>query len=157
MREVLLHLAGDGLASVAVIFSAVVIMFSGWNTVDPIVALVIAFLILMPAVRLIHSTVKVLMESAPSETKPALVRDAMLRTGGIQSVHDLHIWTLASGCVAMTAHVQPTDAGRQSDFLASLRSSLKSEFDISHLTLQIEGSEPADEVGHFRGSPECQA
>lgn len=157
VRGVFLHLVGDGVSSVAVIVSALIILLTGWNLVDPMAAIFISVVIVFAAVRLIMATVDVLMEVAPRGVSLPDVRTAMLREPGVQSVHDVHVWTLTSGCVAMSAHVVTAPGTDYSTLLLTLRERLKRGFDVGHLTLQIEDASLPDEDVHFGGDPRCLA
>jgi cobalt-zinc-cadmium efflux system protein len=157
VRGVFLHLIGDAVGSVGVVASALIIMFTGWSLIDPIAGIFIGFLVLAAAVRLLRTTVDVLMETAPENVNLPDVHDAMVRQSGVRSAHDIHVWTLTSGCVAMSAHVTPMPGAPHTELLINLRERLKRQFGITHLTLQIEDEDVPDEDVHLEGDPRCLA
>ena len=160
LRGVFLHLVGDGLSSLAVLASAGIIILTGWNLVDPMIALFIALVIIFGAGRLVLSTVNILMEAVPAGVDLESVRASILATPAVASVHDLHVWTLTSGCVAMSAHLRQSETAPQEDssaLLVALRGQLKTLHGIDHLTLQIEGASVPDEEIHCTGDPRCLA
>ena len=157
VRGAFLHLVGDSLASVAVVVSALIVMLTGWNVADPIAAIVISALILVAGGRLVLETLNILMEVAPRRVDLPRLREALLASPGVESVHDLHVWTLTSGCVAMSVHVRRRPDAEHGRLLAALRERLKTAFDVDHLTVQVEDAELPDEEIHLEGDPRCLA
>lgn len=140
-RAALLHVLGDLLGSIAAIISGAVIYFTGWLPIDPLASLFICALILVSSLRLLREAVHVLMEGVPSHVNLPEVGHAMAGVAGVKSVHDLHIWTAASGQVALSAHVVLTNMNAWNDTLQRLRVLLHERFGIDHVTLQPEPSE----------------
>ena len=157
VRGAFLHLLGDSLASVAVIVSALIIMLTGWNAADPIAAIVISALILVAGVRLVIETLNVLMEAAPRRMNLSGIREAVLAAPGVAAAHDLHVWTLTSGCVAMSVHVRRRPDAQHANLLTTLRERLKTRFGVDHLTVQVEDADLPDEEIHLGGDPPCLA
>lgn len=158
VRGVFFHLVGDALSSLAVLVSGAVIVLTGWDLADPIIALFITLIILVAAGRLVLTAANILMEAVPSGVSLVKIRDSLLAATGVESVHDLHVWTLTSGCVAMSAHVRLAKiAGDSGALLVGLRRQLKALHGIDHLTLQIEGADVPDEEVHTVGDPRCLA
>ena len=157
VKAAFLHVLGDSLASGAVVVSALIVMTTGWNAADPIAALVISAFILIAGVRLVKETVNVLMEVAPRHVDPDKLRDAVVAAPGVESVHDLHVWTLTSGCVAMSVHVRRSPGANPGRLLTVLREQLKAGFEVDHLTVQVEDTDLQDEVIHVSGDPRCLA
>src|SRR5690606_26174653 len=90
---------------------------------------------------LLRETVSVLMESAPAGIDVDAVRDTMMGVPGVAAVHDLHVWSITSGMVAMSAHVQVADGTTErtsNSLLAALRDRLHEAFGIDHVTIQLE-------------------
>ena len=137
-RAALLHVLGDLLGSVAAIIAGVVITFTGWTPIDPILSLFIGALILVSSLRLLRETVHVLMEGVPLHLDLPEVGRAMATVEGVHSVHDLHIWTLSSGSTALSAHVLLDDLNRWPEVLDAERQLLEGRFAIRHVTLQPE-------------------
>lgn len=143
VRGAYLHVLGDALSSVGVLIAACIIWLTGWTTIDPLVSVVIAAVIVWGAVRLVRESVDVLLEAVPSHLDLAEVLHVMELQEGVSHIHDLHIWTISSGMHALSAHVvvESCDIGRNDEILARLRKVLRERFDLDHATLQIETPE----------------
>jgi cobalt-zinc-cadmium efflux system protein len=137
-RGALLHVMGDLLGSFAALLAGAVIFFSGWLPIDPILSLVVAALILFSALRLLREALHVLMEGVPFHLDLEHVGREMAELEGVVSVHDLHIWTLSSGMIALSAHVELEDIGHWPRTLDALRKMLRDRHHIDHVTLQPE-------------------
>jgi cobalt-zinc-cadmium efflux system protein len=143
LEAVLRHSVADALGSVGVVISGVVILAADWRPIDPIIAMVIAALILASSVRLVREPFDVLMEAAPPGIDPDAVAEAMGSVSGVCGVHELHVWSVTSGFDALGAHVvvergEDRDrARREIEFL------LRDRYGIEHTTLQME--EPGDD------------
>ncbi|MBZ0092788.1 MAG: cation diffusion facilitator family transporter, partial [Sulfuricellaceae bacterium] len=137
-RAALLHVFGDLLGSVAALIAGAVIYFTGWLPIDPLLSLVVSLLILFSSLRLLREALHVLMEGVPSGIHLEEVGQAMARLEGVNSIHDLHIWSLSSGKVALSAHTVIGDMQDWTQLLERMRSMLHDRFDIDHITLQPE-------------------
>jgi cobalt-zinc-cadmium efflux system protein len=133
-----MHVMGDMLGSFAALLAGAVIYFSGWMPIDPLLSLFVSALILYSAVDLLREALHVLMEGVPLHLRLGQVGQEMARIEGVRSVHDLHIWTLSSGMVALSAHVELTELSRWPEVLSATRSLLHEKFHIGHVTLQPE-------------------
>lgn len=142
-RGALLHVFGDLLGSIAAFLSGAVIYFTGWLPIDPLASLLICGLILLSSLRLLREALHVLMEGVPLHVNLPEVGRAMARVSGVKSVHDLHIWTPASGQIALSAHVVVADLATWDDTLQRLRTLLHDHYGIEHVTLQ---PEPTDKI-----------
>lgn len=140
LRGAYLHVLGDTLSSVGVIVAAVVILFTGWTLIDPILSILIACVIVWSAWSLVRDAVDVLLEAVPSHLDLADVLHSMEKTEGVATVHDLHIWTISSGMHSLSAHVvvDSCDIGRNDEILHGLREMLAQKYGLDHVTLQIE-------------------
>jgi cobalt-zinc-cadmium efflux system protein len=138
IRGALLHVLGDLVGSVAAIASGAVIAVTGWTPIDPILSLFIVLLILFSGLRLLHESLHALMEGVPFDISLPEVGRAMAAEEGVVSVHDLHIWSLSSERVALSAHVVVWDLKDWERVLACLRRLLQARFGIDHVTLQPE-------------------
>ena len=114
------------------------VFFTGWTPIDPILSLFICALILFSALRLLREALHVIMEGVPLDLDLPEVGQAMAATPGVDSIHDLHIWTLSSGQVMLSAHVIIPDLSQWEDTLQSLRELIHERFHIDHVTLQPE-------------------
>jgi cobalt-zinc-cadmium efflux system protein len=137
-RAALIHVMGDLLGSLAALSAGAVVYFTGWTPIDPILSLVICALILYTALRLLREALHVIMEGVPLDIDLREVGQAMAATQGVTSVHDLHIWTLSSGQVVLSAHVIIPDMTQWQEILTTLRELIHRRFDIDHVTLQPE-------------------
>lgn len=138
VRGALLHVMGDMLGSVAALVAGVVILLTGWMPIDPLLSLLVSILIGFSALRLLREVVHVLMEGVPRNLDVTEVGDAMGEIDGVQSVHDLHIWTLSSSQQALAAHVEITELKDWRRILPQLQRLLTERFAITHATLQPE-------------------
>lgn len=140
VRGAFLHVLGDALGSVGVIVAAVVIALTGWTPVDAIVSFLIAGLILWSSWRLLRESLHVLVEGTPEEVEPAAVMQAMQHVPAVTGIHDLHIWSLCPGFVALTAHVvvDAPDICQAQTVQGALKQLLAEQFQITHVTLQLE-------------------
>lgn len=138
IRAAVLHVAGDALGSVAALLSGLVILATGWMRIDPLLTLVICALLLAGSVRVLREGLQVVMEGVPGHLDLAIVGRAMAAVPGVRGIHDLHIWTLSSGHVALSAHVDLDTLEEWSSLLGGLRQLLADRFEIHHVTLQPE-------------------
>lgn len=137
-RAALVHVMGDLLGSLAALAAGVVIYFTNWTLIDPILSLLVAALILFSSLNLLREALHVLMEGVPFEINLEEVGLAIAGQAGVHSVHDLHIWTLSSGKVALSAHMELDDINAWAPLLQTTRNMLHERFDIEHVTLQPE-------------------
>ncbi len=153
LRSTFLHLAGDLLNSVGVLASAGIIALTGQLAVDPIVSFLIAATIVWSAIRLCKEAVDVLLEGAPRHIVVSDVAEVLEKVPGVDAVHDLHIWTITSGLVALSCHIVVTCVGpgcRSHDqILTDAKAALKDRFAIEHTTIQFESDQyQHEEVVH---------
>jgi cobalt-zinc-cadmium efflux system protein len=137
VRGAYLHIMSDLLASVGTIVAAVIIRFTGWLEADPIASLLTTALIVRGAWRLVREAVDVLLESTPSHITLADVRSRLEGIEGVNSVHDLHVWSVSSGMVALSAHAIVPDTTRSQTVLEKA-CALLGGMGIHHVTIQIE-------------------
>lgn len=140
VRAAALHVFGDVAASVAVVIAGAVILLTGWYPADPILSVGIACLIALGTWRILRETTDILLESVPNEINlSALVRD-MLRVPGIEDVHDLHVWCIASSMYALSCHAQIEDLppSQSTAILSSLETMLQQKYRIGHTAIQFE-------------------
>jgi cobalt-zinc-cadmium efflux system protein len=136
-RGALLHVLGDLLGSVAALVSGAVIMWTAWTTVDPLLSLLICALMLVSSLRLLREVLQALMEGVPISLSTEQVGRVLAGLPGVASVHDLHIWTLSSSRIALSAHLVVESLERWPAVLAASRQALAEE-GITHVTLQPE-------------------
>jgi len=137
-RAALLHVMGDALGSVAAIVAGAVIYFTGWMPIDPILSIVVSMLILFSAYNLLREALHVLMEGVPAHIELARVGQDLAAIDGVLRVHDLHVWTLSSGTIALSAHLELRTLSDWPDILVRARAQMESGHNIRHTTLQPE-------------------
>lgn len=147
VRGAYLHIIGDLLASVGTIVAAVVIQFTGWLYADPLASLLTTALIVRGAWQLVRESVDVLLESTPSHISLDEVRAVLQGIPHVESVHDLHVWTVTSGVVALSAHAIVRDADRQQGVLERA-CDLMGQMGIHHITVQVERREMFEREKH---------
>ncbi|MFL5321119.1 MAG: cation diffusion facilitator family transporter, partial [Myxococcaceae bacterium] len=140
VRSAFLHVLGDTLSSVGVIVGAVIMWFTGWYIVDPIISAVISVVIVIGAWKLMKDAVDILLEAVPAHVDMEAVRQIMVKVPGVSAVHDLHVWTISSGIYALSAHlVVPDPTVCNNDvILTAVKHELFDRFGIDHTTIQIE-------------------
>lgn len=149
VRGAFLHVIGDMLGSVGAIAAALIMLTTQWYLADPILSAGIGMLILWSSWRLLSESVEVLLESTPKGIDAAEVLRDMSGVDGVEGVHDLHIWTVTSGLIAMSGHVVVTNQRDWHGVLVELAELLRSDFGIVHVTLQPE--EAGEETGTIVG------
>jgi cobalt-zinc-cadmium efflux system protein len=144
-RGAYLHVLGDLLGSLGTVTAGLLMRFTGWNAADPIASIVVTLLIVRSAWRLVRESVDVLLEATPAHIPLGAVRQRLAAVPGVAAVHDLHVWTVTSGLVAMSAHAVVPQAV---DHPRVLRESVDAmrEFGIRHCTVQIECERMCDDA-----------
>ncbi len=137
-RAALMHVMGDLLGSVAALIAGAVIWFTGYTPIDPILSLVVSALILFSAWNLLRESLHVLMEGVPAHVSLDNVAHDMAAIPGVRRVHDLHIWTLSSGQIGLTAHLELDSFEDWNRILLASRACLNQRHGIRHVTLQAE-------------------
>jgi cobalt-zinc-cadmium efflux system protein len=158
VRAALLHVLGDAVSSLAVIAGAILMHLTGIYLLDPILSALISVGIVISAWQLLKHAGDILMESVPPGIDLREVRDTILSVPNVLSVHDLHIWTLATGFVAFSGHVVvDPSVGMEvcQDRLVQIREILRDRFGIEHSTVQLEAPYLPDEAIHCVGDPRC--
>jgi cobalt-zinc-cadmium efflux system protein len=138
LRGAFLHVLGDTLGSVGAILAGILMMIQQWYLADPIVSAIVGGLILYGAWNLVAESVDILLESTPRHLNVSDILVDLRGMPGVASVHDLHVWSIASEITAMSSHIvlQPAeDAGRA---LAAASLLMREKYGIEHTTIQIE-------------------
>lgn len=148
VRGAYLHVLSDLLGSVGTVAAALIVRWTGWVAADPVASVIMALLILRGAWRLVRESVDVLLESTPSHISLGSVRAQLEAIPGIESVHDLHVWTVTSGLVAMSAHAIVREPERHQHVLEHVHDAMRL-FGIDHVTVQIERREMYERERHL--------
>ncbi|MCL7713230.1 cation diffusion facilitator family transporter [Stenotrophomonas mori] len=147
-----LEVWSDMLGSVAVIAGGLVIHFTGWTLVDPILAVLIGLWVLPRTWVLLRDAINVLLEGVPKGVVLGDVEQALRTHEGVAGIHDLHVWALASSTPALTVHVVMRDGQAPDALRRRLADLLHDRFGIDHVTLQVEldhcGDDCADVKDH---------
>ena len=137
-RSAFIHMLGDAAVSAGVLISGLVIVFTGWSWLDPVVSLLIVAAILMSTWGLLRDSVHLSLDGVPAGVNSGAVLSYLADQRGVTDVHDLHIWALSTTSIALTAHLVVPNRESDESLLGSLTPMLKQRFRIDHATLQIE-------------------
>jgi len=148
VRGAYLHVLADLLASGGTVVAAVIVRFTGWLAADPVASLLSTVLIIGSAGRLVREAVDVLLEAAPPHIALEAVRSRLEAIAGVESVHDLHVWTVTSGVVAMSVHAIVREADHHQEVLERAHDLLQ-EMGIQHVTIQLERREMYERELHL--------
>lgn len=141
VKAAYLHMAADTLVSLGVVVSGIVIHFTGWYVLDPIVGIVIALVIAWSTRGLLAESTRLSIDAVPKSVDMNALERAILSVDGVKSIHHLHVWPLSTTEVAMTVHVIITDVNRLNYIIASVRSKSR-QHGVSHPTVEAETETP---------------
>jgi len=136
-RGAYLHIVSDLLGSVGALVAGGIILATGWVQADPLISVLIAVLILGSAWRLVRESADVLLEAAPAHIALSDVHDRIASIPGVASVHDLHVWTVTSGVIAMSGHLVVQNPADNQRVLEAVQQRLGG-MGIGHVTVQME-------------------
>jgi cobalt-zinc-cadmium efflux system protein len=137
IKSAFLHLVADAMVSVGVVIAGLIIMYTGYAYVDPIVSLIIAGVIIYSSWGLFREAVKLSLQAVPQGIDLQRVKKFLNSYENIKEVHDLHIWAISTSEVALTCHILLKDEQMKLD-LNRLSHALEHEFEINHATIQVE-------------------
>jgi len=142
-RGAYLHIVSDLLGSVGALIAGAIILATGWVRADPLISVLIAVLILGSAWRLVKESTDVLLEAAPAHIALTAVHDCIASIPGVASVHDLHVWTVTSGVIAMSGHLVEQNPAENQRVLEAVQQRLGG-MGIGHVTVQMERDPTCD-------------
>lgn len=152
VRGAYLEVLSDTLGSIGVAAAGVVVLVTGFERADVVVSVAIALFMIPRTLLLLREAFGVLMENAPREIDLTQMRTDMLAVPGVTALHDMHVWTITSGLVAMSCHVtvtqDPFTGGWGSQILDDLQELLNTTYGVEHSTLQLE---PPQHLAHESG------
>jgi cobalt-zinc-cadmium efflux system protein len=140
VKAAFLHIMGDLFSSLGVIVGGIVIYFTGWFIVDPLISFMIGLIILKGAYSVVKETARVLLEAVPKHIKlNKLIREVEAMEG-VKAFHDVHVWIITSGLYALSGHVQIQDQriSESTKIMADIKEYLAQRYHIDHTTLQFE-------------------
>ncbi len=137
MKAVWLHSLQDALLSVGVIFGAIIIYFTGWNIVDPLISILISFFLIKSIYSLIKETLNALLDSVPQSMNYEAIKKDLLNINEIKDVKDLHIWLANSHTPILSVHIQIESSSQLENTFIKAKNILHDKYNIEHATLQI--------------------
>ncbi|WP_082219677.1 cation diffusion facilitator family transporter [Massilia sp. NR 4-1] len=138
IRGAYLHLAADAAISLGVLLSGLVVMYTGWTWLDPLVSIAIVVLITMGTWSLLRESLRMVLAAVPENVDAPQVEQFLRAQPGVTEVHDLHIWSMSTTETALTAHLVMPDGYPGDQALDAITRELKEKFSIHHTTLQTE-------------------
>ena len=150
IRSAYIHMLGDAAASVGVVIAGIIIAMTGAYIADPIVSIIFAILVLWSSWDILNESIHILLEATPAHINLVDVETTICEVSGVLNVHDLHVWTISSGLIACSCHIQVAEqsVSKGQEILHRVADALEHEFKISHSTIQIEVT---DCGGHEHG------
>ena len=144
-RGAFLHMLADTLVSVGVVVSGLVISWTGWGWIDPVIGILIAIVILVSTWKLLSESLRLSIDAVPESIDPDEILEEMKEVSGVADVHHLHIWPISTTQVALTAHLVLEDLSDMAGTVHAVKHHLK-EHGIDHSTLEVESADaPCEE------------
>ncbi len=140
LRSTFLHLMGDVMSTIGAVIAGIIIAFTKWNWLDPLVSVLIGAFILWNAWGILGQSIRILLESTPESIDMTSMVDALLKVEGVRGVHDLHVWSINESLRALSAHIVTDNISiSEGSFIQqNLTELLAHEYNIQHATLQLE-------------------
>lgn len=132
-----MHMAADALVSVGVVVSGIVIHFTGWTLIDPIVGIAVALLIALSSYSMLTDSMRLVLDGVPKDIDPERVGRIIASVPGVVEYHHLHIWPLSTTSTAMTVHVVVRDLSQIDRVITQVREAVKAA-GITHSTIEAE-------------------
>jgi len=152
VRAALLHVVGDLLGSVAALVAALVIIFTGWTPVDPILSVLVALLVLGSAFRVVRDSAHILLEGTPQGLDPGEIADGIKAAiPSVRDVHHVHAWSLSQERTLLTLHARIDKDGTPEKIARAIKDHLKARHGIDHATVELEFEHCSDAGGAIRG------
>jgi cobalt-zinc-cadmium efflux system protein len=150
MRGAILHVLMDILGSIGAIIGGIIIYFTEWYLADVIVSIILASLILRSGIKLLADCVRIMMMGKPDYINERDIKSTIMTSvEDVKEIHHIHMWEIASGQPALTAHVVMIDGGNCNETIWSVKKILIEEFNIFHSTIQVEHNECPDEELYY--------
>lgn len=133
-----LHMMTDAAVSLGVVIGGIVVLVTGWNWVDPVVAIGVSLLVALATYGLMKSAFHLTLDGVPASVDHGAVQKWLSKQEGVTAIHDLHIWALSTTKTALTAHLVMPNGHPDDAFLGYLAEELEEHFNIHHATFQVE-------------------
>lgn len=138
VQSALWHFFGDLLSSVGVIVAAILIHFTGYYIFDPLISMAIGILIGIGGIKIMHESIRILMEAVPDQFDLNRIRKDINEVKGVEDVHELHLWAISTNHYSLTAHVFICNNIQPFSVILEINEILKTMYNIKHTTIQIE-------------------
>lgn len=145
VRGAFLHMAADALVSLGVVVGGLIILVTGWHWIDPLMSLIINLVIVAGTWSLLTGSITMTLNAVPEGIDMDKVKEFLLGLPGVESIHDLHVWSLSTTETALTCHLVMPAGAPADDTLAHAAEELREHFGIGHVTLQLERNQPTRE------------
>ena len=148
VKSAFFHIVGDTISSGGVILGGVIILYTGWYLVDPLLSIFIGLLILRGAYALIVESIDIFLEATPKDINMEELLDELGKIKGVNDIHHIHLWTITSGINAMSAHVLIDDRliSSSAHILKEIKILLHNKYKIEHCTVQFESNACGDDL-----------
>ncbi len=156
IRGAFMHMAADALVSLGVVVGAVVVLATGWMWLDPAISLAIAAVVVWGTWSLLTQSVHLLFDGVPQAVELEAVRRSLLGLGDVVALHDLHVWALSTSKTSLTAHLVVRSGVDTEAVLHQAEHLLHDEFEITHVTLQLESEVFAAHCALAAGASACR-
>ncbi len=145
MKSAVLHVIGDILGSVAAILASVIIMFTGWQIVDPILSVFVSVIILNSGYKILKNSCHILLEGTPESVSAKEIKSELIsKLPEVIDVHHIHVWSLSDNYFILTMHAKIKQNGQHTNTLYEIKKILLNRFEIAHSTVEIEYDECVD-------------
>ncbi|GAB5470069.1 MAG: cation diffusion facilitator family transporter [Rhodospirillales bacterium] len=144
MRAALLHVLGDALGSIAAVGAALVIRFTDWTPIDPLLSLVMSLVILRSAWAIIRQATHILLEGTPDHLDRDAILAAVKTLPEVADAHHLHLWSVSNDAIFATLHVVPAEGTAPAEAIRRVKANLEADYAIGHTTVEVEVAGRAD-------------
>ena len=138
IKGAFLHMLADGLVSVAVVIGGIIIFYTGWQIVDPLLSLLIILVIAVSAWGLVRDSFNLSVDAVPNNIDIESIKKYLLSLPDVEDIHDLHVWAMSTTQVALTAHLLRNSTNIDDDMLHKAANDLRELYGVHHSTIQIE-------------------
>jgi cobalt-zinc-cadmium efflux system protein len=150
IRAAFLHLMGDVVSTIGAVIAGVIIRFTDWNWLDPLVSVLIGILILWSAWSILREAIDILMESTPTDIDMDAMITDIISVDGVRGVHDLHVWSITRNMRTLSAHLVTDDLviSTGASIQRRVNEVLYHKYNVNHATLQLECDECMSSMQH---------